>query len=477
MIIIYGCILISYLWIGIKARRKFKERKSLFTVIAYELTDKIPIEKNNRKRREQIKQVHSILYDNDRVIKLDQEERIQTLELLLKIILVGTIMASGMYIKEVVSSHLTDGNQILRSGYFSGSDEISVVAELGEERYEFPILVSEQKYAEYEVYELYDQYEQVLYERMLGFNGTGDYVTEDLQFLTNIEGYPFTNEWTSNNYNVIQRNGEINSEIDNLEGQVVMIQVKSTYYEYEQLFQYQLCVYPKVQSEEESSTEKLQDIIRIINVEGQEDKYIILPDEYEDQIVLWSYQTESTNYILFILTIVASSCIYMQRKNSLLDALKKREEQMTFDYGMLINQLVLYLGAGMTMRKSFTKIANDYHESGKDPPRYIYEEIYNLFYELESGVSESEAYENLGKRCNNRLYLKFGTLLSQNVRKGSGELIYTLKSELIQAQEERKAYIRIKAEQATTKLLVPMIMMLGIVMIIIIVPAFLSFQI
>lgn len=477
MIILYVSILVGYIWLCIRSSKEMKRDKAILMAMAYELDSMIPYKKGYRERREQIKQLHSILHDHDKIHKLEEEERIQTLELLLKVVLIGTVMASMMYIKETTSIYLEEGNQIFRNGYLSNMSQIPIIATIGEERYEFPVMVSEQKYTEEEVNELYNQYEQVLYEAMLGENTSGDYVTNDLVFQTSIEGYPFINEWTSTNYNLIRRSGEVNPEIEDSKGQVVTIEVLSTYHDYEKQFIFELCVYPRELSEESSLIEKLQRMIDITNVAEQEEMYITLPATYEEEVIQWNYQQENSNYMLFLLTIVAGSCIYMQRKKNLQIALKNREEQMILDYGLLINQLILYLGAGMTMRKSFIKIANDYQESGKDPPRYINEEIYNLSQELESGVSESEAYENLGRRCNNRIYLKFGTLLSQNVRKGSGELIYTLKNEMIQAQEERKSRIKIQAEQATTKLLIPMVMMLGIVMIMILVPAFLSFQI
>ena len=73
--------------------------------------------------------------------------------------------------------------------------------------------------------------------------------------------------------------------------------------------------------------------------------------------------------------------------------------------------------------------------------------------------------------------MKFGALLSQNVKKGSKGFVDVLKMESIQAFENRKSIARQKGEEASTKLLLPMFGMLAVVMIIVIVPAFLSIQI
>lgn len=74
-------------------------------------------------------------------------------------------------------------------------------------------------------------------------------------------------------------------------------------------------------------------------------------------------------------------------------------------------------------------------------------------------------------------YRKLGMLLSQNLRKGTKGLSQILQKEAAIAFEERKGIAKRLGEEAGTKLLGPMFLMLGIVLIIIIVPAFFSIQI
>ena len=67
-------------------------------------------------------------------------------------------------------------------------------------------------------------------------------------------------------------------------------------------------------------------------------------------------------------------------------------------------------------------------------------------------------------------------MLTQNLRKGSKGLSELLRAEADQAFEERKATAKKRGEEAGTKLLLPMFMMLSMVLLIVIVPAFLSIQ-
>ena len=58
---------------------------------------------------------------------------------------------------------------------------------------------------------------------------------------------------------------------------------------------------------------------------------------------------------------------------------------------------------------------------------------------------------------------------------GNTPFLEKLEKEALEAWDERKRKARVLGETAATKLLVPMVMMLAVVMAIIMIPAFLSF--
>ena len=129
------------------------------------------------------------------------------------------------------------------------------------------------------------------------------------------------------------------------------------------------------------------------------------------------------------------------------------------------------------MKRAFRKIVQDYEEEKSTCGfRYAYEEMKITCREMESGVTEAESYEKFGKRCNIQEYIRLGALLSQNIRKGTKGLNQILRLEAIQAFENRKAYARKAGEEAGTKLLVPMFLMLAVVLIMVTIPAFLSMK-
>ena len=65
--------------------------------------------------------------------------------------------------------------------------------------------------------------------------------------------------------------------------------------------------------------------------------------------------------------------------------------------------------------------------------------------------------------------------MSQNLRRGNRRLLEVLERESTEAFEERKRYARVQGETAAAKLLIPMVLQLVIVLIILIVPACISF--
>ena len=114
----------------------------------------------------------------------------------------------------------------------------------------------------------------------------------------------------------------------------------------------------------------------------------------------------------------------------------------------------------MTIRGAFERLGKENELAG-----YAYREIL-------SGQSESVAYEHFGKRAGVREYVKLSTLLCQNLKKGSANLMARLEEEALMASESRIRDGKILGEEAGTKLLIPMVLLLAVDMIMIMLPAF-----
>lgn len=158
---------------------------------------------------------------------------------------------------------------------------------------------------------------------------------------------------------------------------------------------------------------------------------------------------------------------------------KFRKEQMLLDYPDVVSKLTLLLGAGISLQRAWEKMIREYvhkREKKQSNKRFVYEEMVFAYREMENGVSIQAALNHFGARCDVPVYLKFSALLAQNIKRGNRGLVESLQRESEEAFEERKAMAKMLGEQASTKLLLPMFLMLFMVLVVIMVPAFFSFS-
>jgi tight adherence protein C len=156
------------------------------------------------------------------------------------------------------------------------------------------------------------------------------------------------------------------------------------------------------------------------------------------------------------------------------DAIDYRNRQLLLDYPEIVSKLMVFIGAGMTIRLAWENIVNDY-ETGKTGKRFAYEEMSRSLSQLKTGVNEGKVYRDFGRSCGLKQYMKLSGILEQNRKTGIADIRNILHEETSLAWEERKTIARRMGEEASTKLIAPLMIMLLIVMVMIIVPAMMSF--
>lgn len=152
---------------------------------------------------------------------------------------------------------------------------------------------------------------------------------------------------------------------------------------------------------------------------------------------------------------------------------------MMLEYPDVVSKLAILLSAGMTLQGAWKKIALLYEKRRKNstfPKKTVYEEMLVACHEMESGMGEERVYVRFGERCKEAGYRKLANILSQNLRKGTKDIVKLLEQEAEQSFEKRKQEAKRYGEEAGTKLLFPMMLMLGMIMVILIIPAIISFK-
>ena len=157
---------------------------------------------------------------------------------------------------------------------------------------------------------------------------------------------------------------------------------------------------------------------------------------------------------------------------------KRRQRLLEMDFAQIISKILLYVSSGMTIRNSLIRLAEQYQvkksKEEKFEERVAYEELVIVKNKLTSGYSEVRAYEEMAKNINLRTYTRFLNIIIQSIKNGNKELKNILNVEVQDALYERKQNAKKLGEEAATKLVLPLMMMLAVIMVVIMVPAFMG---
>lgn len=342
----------------------------------------------------------------------------------------------------------------------------------------FEIVIGERQYTSEEIQQIFQQMMLELDEIILGENESRDRVETDLNLVSELEGYPVQIRWELDSYEVIDLEGKILEENTKEKGTLVEVRGILSYEQEEASYVTHVMVYPKDRTGKEAWVNAIKECIKETEEETKKDKNFLLPREVQGEEVQWSKKADRRGYYVLLLGGALVLILSWKEKQETKEKQQKREAEMIRDYPDIISKVTLLLSTGMTVKNVWSKIVHSYEEQKSNlGVRAAYEEMCITYREMQRGIPETEAYERFGKRCGVVLYMKFGALLSQNMKKGSKGLGELLKLESIQAFEHRKGIAKQKGEEASTKLLLPMFGMLAVVMVMVIVPAFLSIQI
>ncbi len=403
----------------------------------------------------------------------------------LRVLAVGSMLVFGIFLLAadfLLSVKKTDG-VIERNDYGGGSrTEELKVSILGEDK-KIPIQVeiAERQYSSEEIQKLFGSMIQKMEGMILGENESLDRIEYNMNLLTKIPNEPVEVSWELDHYDVMNVRGELKPDSLEEEGTLVTLYAVLTYCENKEeqaAYQCTANIFPRTLNKNEKAKIQIEEAVRKKEGESRTSKKLKLPDKIFNKRAVYYRKMNSRGLVLVMMALLIGVLLYALEIQNKEKQKEQRKQQMILDYPEIVNKMTLFLGAGMTAKRAWRKVVEDYGRQKEIwGERYAYEEMKRVCHEMERGVAESESYENFGRRCNIQAYLRFGALLSQNLRKGTRGMTQVLKAESIQAFEERKARAKRLGEEAGTKLLLPMFLMLAIVLVIVIVPAFLSVQI
>lgn len=312
---------------------------------------------------------------------------------------------------------------------------------------------------------------------ILGDNGGLDQVTEDLNLVTLFDGTGIRAAWQSRDPDIVDSFGHIVKEGIPEEGVEAVLEVVLTDGRFEREGIIPLVVRRPVKSgREEAAAGFVRQVQEADRAHPQEIR-VTLPAEHEGRFLRFRRAGSRDYLVLPLLGVAGAFLLWGQEKAEGDRKRKQRRQLLLLDYADVVYQLMVYIGAGLTVERAWEQMVEDYEKEQATNPGHVrpaYEEMTVTLNQIRNGEPEGRAISEFGRRCRLQPYMKLSSLLEQNRRTGTKNLQQLLEQEMMSAWDGQKHTARRMGEEAKTKLLAPLFLMLLVVMVIIMVPAMMA---
>lgn len=388
----------------------------------------------------------------------------------------GIILALAVTFVEKQDTVLTKGNGLERNTYGQGETQQEILVEgLLAKKVPLAVRIGERRYTKEQAADAIHMAAEELSAQIAGGNESLEQVQSRLELVTWLDKYGISVRWQPDDTELISASGEVFNSGCPESGRETFLTATLKAGEYAEDYIYRVNVLPPGRTQEEKELAAFENFLMEKEEEQKYSEVFILPEEFEGKTLTYSADRGRSSLMFPLLGILAAILLPLKDRQREQEAKKKRECQMMMDYSEILSRLVVFLGAGLPVRKAWAKIVEDYRRTEeKAGKRAAYEEMAAAYYLMQRGVPEIQAYSEFGNRCRVLPYRKLAGILEQNVKNGSKSLTPVLEAEMEAAFEQRKSLARRLGEEASTKLLLPLFMMLLIVMVMITVPAFLA---
>ena len=119
-----------------------------------------------------------------------------------------------------------------------------------------------------------------------------NHVDKDLNLLTEWKEYPVLIQWELDHYEVMNVQGEIQTEKTKPEGTLVGLRGTLMYEGEQALYVTNAMVYPETKSKEEKLLSDVQELLRENEEKTKTEKVFLLPSEIDEQPINWEKKVE-----------------------------------------------------------------------------------------------------------------------------------------------------------------------------------------
>jgi hypothetical protein len=372
---------------------------------------------------------------------------------------------------------LKDGNTLIRGDKGEGDYEADLIFDMDGEEINYNVTVQAREFTDEEAKALLEAAVDEIDSEFCGDSASVNEISGDLVIRSKYQDGSVTAEWCFEDNTLMNSDGSIATDRIPESGIVTYAWV-DLYCGGEALSErIDFRLVPGELTPEQRTILLLDE--RLKDQMETDNETVVLPENIGGTQIKWSEKKTYTALKIFALGLIVAILLPFVKDSRRREAEKMRQDKLSIEYPDLVSKLAILISAGMTVQGAWRRIAQTYEENRKKhriAKLPAYEEMLITCRELESGVAEEKVYDHFGERCRQAKYRRLGNLLTQNLKKGSRGLASMLEKEVDDAYLDRKNTAKKLGEEASTKLLIPMMMLFGIVILILVYPAVESFQ-
>lgn len=224
------------------------------------------------------------------------------------------------------------------------------------------------------------------------------------------------------------------------------------------------------ESESDKIDRQLNQLVSEINRDATAKK-IILPGKLDSGEPLVWQRSESSNLLFYIVALILSLFAIYRNKFAAAEK-KKKQEKASIIQGLpaFTNKMVLLLNAGMVTSRAFMKIIEDYETTSQEKT-YFYVQLGLIYQRIKktNSVLQDELKE-FSRLSGVPELMRVSHIINDNMNKGT-ELVEKLQKENAFLWFARKKLSEEKGRLAETKLTVPLVILLAVLVMVTVAPA------
>ena len=388
-------------------------------------------------------------------------------------LLLFAIVLLVFYSVQHMAELATPTKEIIRPDAYEETQKIMLQA--GTPSYTYELEVAPRILTKEQADTLFQQVIEKLDTYILGENTALDCVTNNLFLPEYISEYPFEIYWESDNEHIVDTLGTVNRE-GLTEDEVVMLTAVFRYQDWLWEEQFGILVCKEALTEEERYKRQLGSLLTESEKGQRQEREWVLPEDFEgEDLQVYTLKQDYTLPVLAGLILLTAVAVWIGMDHDLHMDRQKRRSQFQEEYLSFVGSLSLYISAGLTLQAAMQYCTRDYVKR-KPQSNLLRNALQEFGRDLQNGCGFTEAMNHLADKTDDANYKRLGGILNQGILNGSKGLAEALDQEAGKIREEKRRQNKIKGEQVSTALIAPMMLQLGIIIALIMIPAFTNMQ-